>query len=126
MRAADDTLALTLYNVWGLVGHMLPCPKRIRAFADVEPSPTPVWQQQRPGWRTFKARARLRCERSFSGTGFAMTDAGDELLTPARPVYVQHVCLCYCLWFPEGRPGWLFTVVGMCGPVCVFVGAEER
>lgn len=47
----------------------------------------------------------------FLGIGFAMTDADDELLTPAQPVYVQHVCLCYCLWFPGD---W-----GMCGPVCV-------
>lgn len=55
-----------------------------------------------------------------------MTDAGDELLTLARPVYVQHVCLCYCLWFPEGNPGWLTADVGMCGSVCVFVEARER
>lgn len=57
-----------------------------------------------------------------------MTDAGDELLTLARPVYVQHVCLSYCLWFPEGCPGRLAADIGMCGLacVCVFVEARER
>lgn len=70
----------------------------------------------------------VRVANSFSGTGFAMTDAGDELLTLARPVYVQHVCLCCCLWFPGGGPGWLTEDVGMCGSVCVFVeaGGEMR
>lgn len=51
----------------------------------------------------------------FLGISFAMTDADDELLTPAQPVYVQHVCLCYCLWFPGD---W-----GMCGPVCLCASA---
>lgn len=59
-----------------------------------------------------------------------MTDADDELLTLAQPVYVQHVCLRYCLWFPEGCPGWLtedvgmYMWVGVC--VCLCVEAEKR
>ena len=74
-------------------------------------------------WNTSE---ELRCEsrKCTLGAGFAMTDAGDELLTPARPVYVQHVCLRYCLWFPGG---WLTVAVGMCEFVLVFeAGGEMR
>lgn len=79
-----------------------------------------------PVYIRSRSEARVWEQQMLLGTDFAMTDAGDELLTLAQPVYVQHVCLCYCLWFPEGCPGWLAADVGMCGSVWVFVEAGER